>query len=84
MSAAVPVLIVDALVTLVVSQLCYAFLPYRRRLYWPVLLLAAAGVLAGQLWDFLGIPAWRLGGAALVPGVLFAVALQPLARRIGR
>lgn len=84
MSAVPPALVVDVLAALIISQLCYAFFPYRRRQYLPVLLLAAAGVALGQLWDFMGVPAWRLGGAALVPGALFAVALQPLARRLAR
>ena len=84
MSAALPVAILDGLLALIMSQLCYAFFPYRRRVYWPALALAALGILLGQLWDYLGIPAWRLGGAALLPGALFAVALQPLARRITR
>lgn len=82
MSALPPALVVAVLATLIISQLCYAFLPYRRRAYPPVLLLTAAGLALGQLWDFVGLPAWRLGGAALVPGVLFALALQPLAKRV--
>lgn len=82
MSAIPPALVVDLLAILIVSQLCYAFLPYRRRAYLPVLLLAAAGFALGQLWDFIGLPAWRLGGAALIPGAVFALALQPLAKRV--
>lgn len=68
------------LLVLVISQLCYAFFPYRERAYLPALLLAAVGIGLGQFWDVLGIPDVRLGGADLVPGILFAVVLQPLAR----
>ena len=69
MSAVPPALVVDVLLALIVSQLCYAFFPYRRRAYVPALLLSA-----------LGIADVRIGSANLLPGVLFAVALQPLAR----
>ena len=82
MSALPPFLVVDLVVVLVTSQLCYALLPYRRRAYLPVLALTAAGLALGQLWDFLGLPAWRLGGAAIIPGLVFALALQPLAGRL--
>jgi hypothetical protein len=75
-----PGLIVAILAVLIVSQLCFAFLPYRRRRYVPVLLMTAGGFALGQLWDFLGLPAFRLGQANLLPAVLFAVLLQPLAR----
>jgi hypothetical protein len=67
---------------LIVSQLLYAFFPYRRRAYLPVLLLTALGVAMGQLWDVLGLPGWRLGGVNLIPALLFVLALQPLARRL--
>ncbi len=80
MSAIPPALIVDVLLVLIVSQLCYAFFPYRSRAYVPVLLLTSLGIGLGQLWTYLGIADVRLGGANLVPGLLFAVALQPLAR----
>ena len=77
-----PSLIVSAILVLVLSQLLYAFWPYPRRAYLPVLLLTAAGFLLGQLWDALGLPSLRLGAANLLPSVLFAVALQPLAHRL--
>lgn len=67
---------------LVLSQLLYALWPYRRRRYLPTLLLTAAGVLAGQVWDWAGLPGLRLGSANLLPAVAFAVALQPLAERL--
>ena len=77
-----PGLVVAVLLVLIVSQLCYAFLPYRRRAYLPILLMTAIGFGLGQLWDFLGLPSWRLGQADFLPAVLFALLLQPLARFI--
>lgn len=75
-----PGLIVAVLLVLIVSQLCYAFLPYRRRAYLPILLMTAIGFGLGQLWDFLGLPSLRLGEADLLPALVFALLLQPLAR----
>ena len=80
MSAVPPALVVDVLLALIVSQLCYAFFPYRRRAYVPALLLSALGIGLGQRWTVLGIADVRIGSANLLPGVLFAVGLQPLAR----
>ncbi len=79
-----PGLIVALLLVLIVSQLCYAFLPYRRRAYVPILVMTAVGFGLGQLWDFLGLPSLRLGQADLLPGLLFALLLQPLARFVPR
>jgi hypothetical protein len=79
-----PGLIVALLLVLIVSQLFFAFLPYRRRAYPPVLLMTAAGFGLGQLWDWLGLPSLRLGQADLLPAVLFALLLQPLARFVPR
>ncbi len=79
-----PGLIVSVLLVLIVSQLCFALLPYRRRAYVPVLLMTAVGFGLGQLWDFLGLPAVRLGQANLLPAVVFALLLQPLARFVPR
>jgi hypothetical protein len=76
---------VAALLVLIVSQLLYAFAPYRRpRDYLLVLILTAAGFAAGQLWDFLGLPALRLGEANLIPALVFALLLQLLADRLPR
>ena len=75
-----PGLIVAVLMVLIVSQLCYAFLPYRRRAYVPILVMTAIGFGLGQAWDFLGLPSLRLGQADLLPGLVFALLLQPLAR----
>ena len=75
-----PGLIVAVLLILIVSQLCFTFLPYRRRAYVPILVMTAIGFALGQAWDFLGLPALRLGEANVVPAVVFALLLQPLAR----
>jgi hypothetical protein len=79
-----PGLIVGVLLVLIVSQLCYAFLPYRRRAYPPILLMTAIGFGLGQLWDLLGLPSWRLGEADVLPALVFALLLQPLARFVPR
>jgi hypothetical protein len=79
-----PGLIVGILVVLITSQLCFAFLPYRRRAYVPILLMTAFGFGLGQLWDFLGLPSARLGQANILPALPFALLLQPLARFVPR
>lgn len=79
-----PGLVVAALAVLIFSQLFYAFLPFRRRAYLPTLLMTALGFALGQLWDFLGLPSLRLGQANLLPAVVFALLLQPLARFVPR
>ncbi len=72
------------LLVLIASQLFFAFLPYRRRAYLPILLMTALGFALGQGWDYLGLPSWRLGQTNLVPALLFALLLQPLARFVPR
>jgi hypothetical protein len=79
-----PGLIVAVLLILIVSQLFYAFLRYRRRAYVPILLVTAVGFALGQGWDFLGLPSIRLGQANLVPALIFALLLQPLTRFVPR
>jgi hypothetical protein len=79
-----PGVVVAVLAILALSQLCYAFLPYRRRAYVPILVMTAAGFALGQLWDFLGLPSFRLGQANMLPAVPFALLLQPLARFVPR
>lgn len=79
-----PGIVVGVLLVLIVSQLCFAFLRYRRRAYIPILLMTAAGFGLGQLWDYLGLPSARLGQANLLPAVVFALLLQPLARFVPR
>ena len=84
MSFIPPGLIVAVLLILIVSQLCFALLPYRRRAYLPVLLVTALGFGLGQAWDFLGLPSLRLGQANVIPALVFALLLQPLARFVPR
>jgi hypothetical protein len=79
-----PGLIVAALAVLILSQLFFAFLPYRRRAYIPILLMTAIGLGLGQLWDFIGLASLRLGQANMLPAVVFALLLQPLARFVPR
>jgi hypothetical protein len=79
-----PGLIVALLLVLIVSQLCFALLPFRRRAYVPVLVVTALGFALGQAWDFLGLPSLRLGQANVVPALIFALLLQPLARFVPR
>jgi hypothetical protein len=79
-----PGLIVAVLLVLIVSQLCFALLPFRRRAYVPVLVVTALGFALGQAWDFLGLPSLRLGQANVVPALIFALLLQPLARFVPR
>jgi len=79
-----PGLIVAVLLVLIASQVFFAVVPYRRRSYLPILLMTALGFGLGQLWDYIGLPSWRLGQANLLPAVLFALLLQPLARFMPR
>jgi hypothetical protein len=77
-----PGLILGLALVLLLAQLFHAAWHVGRRRYLAVLLLTAAGVAAGQLWDVLGLPALRLGQVNLLPAVLFAIALQTLAGRL--
>jgi hypothetical protein len=79
-----PGLVVAVLAVLIFSQLFYAFLPYRRRAYVPILVMTTVGFGLGQLWDYLGLPSVRMGQANVLPAVMFALALQPLARFVPR
>jgi hypothetical protein len=79
-----PGAIVWVLAVLIVSQLLFAFLPYRHRAYLPILLMTAIGFALGQLWDFIGLPSARLGQANLLPALVFALLLQPAARFVPR
>jgi hypothetical protein len=80
LNAIPPGLIVAVLLVLITSQVFFAVVPYRRRAYLPILLITALGFGLGQLWDYIGLPSWRLGQANLLPALLFALLLQPLAR----
>jgi len=79
-----PGLVVAVLGVLIVSQLFYAFLRYRRRAYLPILVMTAIGFGLGQLWDYLGLPSVRMGQVAVLPALVFALLLQPLARFLPR
>ena len=79
-----PGLVVAVLAILILSQVFYAALPYRKRVYMPILVTTASGFVLGQLWDYLGLPSLRLGQANIVPAVAFALMLQPLARFVPR
>jgi hypothetical protein len=79
-----PGLIVGVLAVLILSQLFFAFLPYRRRAYLPIFLMTAIGFALGQFWDFIGLSSLRLGQANMLPAVVFALLLQPLARFVPR
>ena len=79
-----PGLVVALLAILILSQVFYAALPYRKRAYVPILVTTAAGFVLGQLWDYLGLPSLRLGQANMVPAIAFALLLQPLARFVPR
>jgi len=65
-----PGLVVATVAVLVLSQLCFAVLPYKRRAYLPILLMTTIG--------------FGLGQANMVPAVPFALLLQPLARFVPR
>jgi hypothetical protein len=77
-----PWLVVFALLVLILSQVFYALIPYRRRNYAAVLLLTIVGMGLGQLWQYLGLPGIGIGEANLLPGALLAFLLQPLAPRL--
>ncbi len=79
-----PGLVVAVFGALILSQLFYAFLPYRRRSYIAILVMTAIGVGLGQLWDYLGLPSLRMGEADVLPAIVFALLLQPLARFVPR
>jgi uncharacterized protein (DUF486 family) len=79
-----PGLVVAVIAVLIFSQLFYAFLPYRRRAYVPILVVTTIGFGLGQLWDYLGLPAARMGQANVLPAVVFSLLLQPLARFVPR
>ncbi len=82
MSWVPPAAVIELLLVVGLSGLFYAFWPYRRRALLSVLLMTTTGVLLGQGWELLGLPALKLGEANLVPALVFAAALQPLAGRL--
>jgi hypothetical protein len=78
-----PGLVTGAALVLFLTQFFHAGW-YRgpRRRYLVVLALTAAGVMAGQAWEGLGLPSVRVGQLNVLPAVLFAAALQPFAQRL--
>ncbi|MDQ6691990.1 MAG: hypothetical protein M3Z13_04395 [Candidatus Dormibacteraeota bacterium] len=77
-----PAFLLVPLFALIASALFYAFWPYSSRNYLAVLVLSLGGFLLGQLWAYLGLPALHLGEGNVLPGLVFAAALQPLAPRL--
>jgi len=77
-----PGLLLGVPLVLLLAQLFHVLWHDGRRRYLAVLLLTAAGVGLGQLWDLLGLPGLRLGQLDLLPAVLFALFLQAFARRL--
>ena len=77
-----PALLLAPLLALITSQLFYAFLPYSRRNYLAILLLTGVGFGLGQAWQYLQLPSVHIGEGNVVPGVVFAALLQPLAPRL--
>ncbi len=77
-----PALLLAPLLALITSQVFYAFLPYSRRNYPAILLLTAVGYALGQGWQYLQLPSVHIGEGNILPGVLFAALLQPLAPRL--
>ena len=77
-----PALLLAPLLALITSQVFYALLPYSKRNYLAILLLTGIGFALGQAWQFLQLPAIHIGEGNVLPGLLFAALLQPLAPRL--
>jgi hypothetical protein len=77
-----PGLVLGVALVLLLAQLFHLAWHHPTRRYLAVLLLTAAGVGLGQLWDVLGLPALRVGQLDLLPAVVFALLLQAFARRL--
>lgn len=77
-----PGLVVAVVCILITSQLLY-LLPLRPQARYPAIVFLTGWAFAiGQVWGVLGLPAVGLGEANLVPALLVAVALRPLAWRL--
>ena len=79
-----PGLVLLVVFTIVAASIFYAALPYRHRAFIPILVMTALGFGLGQGWDYVGLPALRFGQANVLPGLLFALGLQLLARFVPR
>jgi hypothetical protein len=77
-----PGLLLGIPLTLLLAQLLHALWHDGRCRYLAVLALTVAGIVLGQLWDAVGLPALRLGQLSLLPAVPFAIALQTMGRRL--
>jgi hypothetical protein len=77
-----PGLLLALLLTVIVAQLFKTFWPQRPGAYPALLLGAAVGIGAGQLWAWLGLPTVELGSTNLLPGLGLALVLAPLAERL--
>jgi uncharacterized membrane protein YqgA involved in biofilm formation len=77
-----PAFLLAPLFALIASQLFYAFWPYSKRNYAAILVLSAVGFALGQGWQYLQLPSFHLGEGNILPALLFAALLQPLAPRV--
>jgi hypothetical protein len=77
-----PAWVLAPALALLYALLSYALWPHRRRSFPAILLLCLAGQLAGQGWQYLGLPSLHVGEGNVAPAVLVAAALQPLASRL--
>jgi hypothetical protein len=77
-----PAFLLAPLLALITSQVFYAFFPYSRRNYLAILVLTGVGFGLGQAWQFLQLPSIHIGEGNILPGLLFAAVLQPLAPRL--
>ena len=79
-----PGVIVWVLLVLIVSQLLFAFVPYRRRSYLPILLMTGGRLRTGPALGFHRAAVDQAGQANLLPALAFALLLQPVARFLPR
>lgn len=77
-----PALLLAVPFTLLLAQLLHTFWHSGRCRYRVVLLLTVAGVVLGEVWDVVGLPAVRLGQLNMLPAIVFAIGLQSFGRRL--
>ncbi len=77
-----PGLLLAPLLALIASQVFYALWPYSKRNYVAVLILSGVGFALGQVWQYLQLPSLHMGEANILPALVFAALLQPLAPRV--